>query len=66
MPIQTRHRLTRGSLDVPVSPIRIREHKLGYKPVLGCVCGAVLDTNTTAYRECRAWTLQHEQCEVTT
>jgi hypothetical protein len=55
-------RLTKGSLDVPVSPLRIVEHKIGFKEVIGCVCGARLDLNHATRAERKAFTGLHEQC----
>ena len=45
----------------PISQFRIVEHKLGFKPVIACSCGAVLDKNKDR-QSTRAFLAEHELC----
>jgi hypothetical protein len=39
--------------------------KMGYKPVITCKCGAVLDMNQANQRERSRFRISHEHCPVT-
>jgi hypothetical protein len=40
--------------------------QLGFKPVLHCWCGAVLDLNQNKRSSIRRWASEHEACELPT
>ncbi len=46
---------------LPISPLRI-EHKLGFKPVLHCACGASIDTGKARRKDVEAFVAAHEEC----
>jgi hypothetical protein len=42
-------------------PLHI-EHKMGFAPVIRCVCGASIDTGKAKQRVLQAFCLAHEEC----
>ena len=46
---------------LPISPLRI-EHKMGFKPVLHCACGASIDTGKARRKDVEAFVVGHEYC----
>lgn len=49
--------------SVPISPLHFSQ-KLGFKPVVTCDCGSVLDTNVViSHQKKAAWTSVHQNCE---
>ena len=49
---------------LPMSPLRI-VHKMGFRPVIHCVCGASLDLNKAPHiaKAAEAFRAEHEFCQ---
>ncbi len=46
---------------LPISPLRI-VHKMGFKPVLHCACGAKIDTGKATRKNVERFRMEHEYC----